>query len=400
VTPRGRGIALAALPATLAAAVAGVAGCADEGAAPGAGGSGGDEPDATPWVWDLPAGFPVPIVPEDDPMTEAKVELGRHLFFDPRLSLGQTQSCASCHQPALAFTDGRARALLASGDEHPRSAPSLANVAWASSLGWANPVLTRLEAHVVVPLFGTDPEELGWSGLEDQLEARLAAIPAYQDLFSAAYPESDQPVDVHHVVQALATFQRTIVSGDAPWDRFRAGDEAALGASERRGLDLFASERLSCSQCHAGWATTDAVIDAEGGGGPTPFHNTGLYDVGGTGAYPEPSPGLVASTGEVEDSGKFRTPSLRNVAVTAPYMHDGSLGTLDEVIDHYARGGRLIEAGPDAGDGRDNPYKDARIRGFTLSPDERADLLAFLHALTDPGFLSDPHRTDPWSTTP
>lgn len=360
-------------------------------------GGGGGAPEATPWVWDLPAGFPEPIVPEDDPMTEAKVELGRHLFHDPRISRGQSQSCASCHQPALAFTDGRARALLASGGEHPRSAPSLANVAWASSLGWANPVLTRLEAHVVVPLFGTDPEELGWSGLEDELVARLAAVPAYQDLFAAAYPDEEDPVDVHRVVQALATFQRTLVSGDAPWDRFRAGDEAALDAAARRGLDLFSSERLACSRCHGGWATTDAVIDAEGGGGSTRFHNTGLYDVGGTGAYPEPSPGLIEATLREEDSGKFRTPTLRNVAVTAPYMHDGSLATLDEVIDHYARGGRLIATGPHAGDGRDNRWKDPLIRGFTITTDERADLLAFLHALTDEPFLTDPRLADPWA---
>jgi cytochrome c peroxidase len=378
----------------LAPLVAGAAACADDSLAAGGGGGGAT---ATPWVWELPSGFPEPIVPEDDPMTAAKVELGRHLFFDPRLSLGQTQSCASCHQPALAFSDGRARALLASGDEHPRSAPSLANVAWASSLGWANPVLTRLEAHVVVPLFGTDPEELGWSGLERDLEARLSAVPAYQRLFADAYPEDEERVTVHHVVQALASFQRTIVSGDAPWDRFRGGDETALDAPARRGLELFTSARLACSQCHAGWATTDAVIDAEGGGGRTVFHNTGLYDVGGTGAYPEPSPGLIEATLEEEDSGKFRTPTLRNVAVTAPYMHDGSLATLDEVIDHYARGGRLIASGPDAGDGRDNRWKAALIRGFTLTADERADLLAFLHALTDERFLRDPALADPWS---
>ena len=125
------------------------------------------------------------------------------------------------------------------------------------------------------------------------------------------------------------------------------------------------------------------------------FHNTGLYDAGG-GAYPEPSPGLVAATGREEDRGKFRAPSLRNVTVTAPYMHDGSVETLGDVIDHYARGGRLIESGADAGDGRDNPFKSELLRGFTLEAGEREDLLAFLHALTDEAFLSDPRLTDPW----
>ncbi len=397
VTARDGADKVRAVAVLVASALAGA--CRGEGAdagsggAPGSGGSGGS---GEIWVWDLPPDVPPPIVPVDDPMSAAKVELGRHLFFDPRLSHGETQSCACCHRPALAFSDGRARALLASGEEHPRSAPSLANVAWAASLGWANPVLVRLESHVIVPLFGSDPEELGWSGRERELEARLAAEPIYQGLFDDAFPGEDAAVTVLHVVQALASFERTLVSTDAPWDRFRAGDEAALDAPAQRGLALFASDRLSCARCHAGWATTDAFIDATSGDVVLQFHNTGLYDVG-SGAYPEPSPGLEAATGREDDRGKFRAPTLRNIAVTAPYMHDGSVETLDDVIDHYARGGRLIASGPDAGDGRDNPYKSELLHGFTLEPGEREDLLSFLHALTDEAFLSDPRLADPWN---
>lgn len=373
-----------------------LAACGDDTSGGGAGGGSSAEP-ASPWVWDLPPGFPTPIVPPDNPMTAGKVELGRHLFHDRRLSVDGAQSCATCHRPELAFTDGLPRAHLAGGGEHPRGAPSLTNVAYAAWLGWANPTLVRLEAHVVVPLLGDDPPELGWNGRESELEARLAADPTYQRLFDAAFPDDEAPVRLVNLVRALAAFERTLIAGDTPVDRFLAGDPGALPASARRGLELFRSERLACATCHAGWATTDAAIGEETPDPTLTFHNTGLYDVGGTGDYPPGGTGLHEATGRAEDMGRFRAPMLRNVAVTAPYMHDGSLETLDDVLDHYARGGRLVESGPWAGDGRGNRFKSPLVRGFTLSADERADLLAFLDALTDASFLVDPRWSDPWS---
>ena len=200
-----------------------------------------------------------------------------------------------------------------------------------------------------------------------------------------------------NLVRALAAFERTLIAGDTPVDRFLAGDEAALAPGARRGLDLFRSARLGCATCHAGWATSDATIAEETPDPAFTFHNTGLYDVGGTGDYPPGGTGLHDATGRAGDMGRFRAPMLRNVAVTAPYMHDGSLETLDEVLDHYARGGRLVESGPWAGDGRDNRFKSPLIRGFTLTAAERADLLAFLDALTDVSFLVDPRWSDPWA---
>jgi cytochrome c peroxidase len=351
------------------------------------------------WTWDLPPGVPPPIIPDDNPMTPAKVDLGRHLFYDRRLSVSGDLACATCHRQELAFTDGLARARLGGGLELPRGAPSLGNVAYAAWLGWANPALVRLEAHAVVPLLGDDPPELGWQGRERELEARLAADPTYGRLFADAFPEDEVPVRVQNVVRALACFERTLMTFGSPFDRYLAGDRSALPPEAERGLALFRSERLACARCHAGWATTDAAIDA-GPGDPTlTFHNTGLYDVGGTGAYPEGNTGLHAVTGRDEDMGKFRAPMLRNVAVTAPYMHDGSVATLDEVIDHYARGGRLVVDGPYAGDGRDNPHKSPLVHGFALTTGERADLLAFLQALTDEGFLVDRRFADPWAQT-
>jgi cytochrome c peroxidase len=367
---------------SLALAMACLAACGDDPTDPE-----DAEPDPRqPWVWDLPPGFPVPIVPRDNPMSQEKVELGRHLFHDRRLSENGTQSCATCHRQELAFTDGRAAAVGSTGQPHPRGSMSLANVGWVPSLTWANPVLVKLETQTLVPVFGTDPVELGWSGLEHQLEARLAQDPVYRDLFAAAFPGDDAPVSVGHVVMALAAFERTLVSASSPYDRARSGeDPSAMSDAARRGQALFESERLACSSCHGGFALSEAVV-----GEGTPFDglhffNNGLYDIDGEGSYPPPSTGVFAMTGRPEDMGRFRVPTLRNIAVTAPYMHDGSLATLDDVLDHYARGGS------------GSPLQDPRIQGFELPDEDRADLLAFLESLTDEAFLTDERFADPWA---
>jgi cytochrome c peroxidase len=175
-----------------------------------------------------------------------------------------------------------------------------------------------------------------------------------------------------------------------------AGDEAALSASALRGQDLFFSEELECFHCHGGFNFSDSVATETTNIIEVMFHNTGLYNLGGTGDYPPENTGLHALTGVPTDMGRFRAPSLRNIAKTAPYMHDGSIATLDEVLDHYAAGGRTIEEGPFAGVGADNPYKSEFVTGFSLTPDERADLLAFLESLTDETFLTDPRFASPF----
>lgn len=357
--------------------------------------------DATPldagapaYVWDLPKGFPLPRVPKDNPMSEAKVALGRRLFFDVRLSGNGKQSCGSCHEPAKAFTDGRATSLGSTGEAHPRGAMSLANVGYAAALTWANPILLTLEQQAVVPMFGDAPVELGMKD-DATLVARLAADAEYPAAFAKAFPGAEKPISLDHVTKALASFQRTIVSGDSPYDRYLRGDVSAITESQRRGGALFFSEKVECYHCHGGFAFSDSAV-SEGSFFELSFHNTGLYDVDGKGAYPEPNRGLIDVTGKPEHMGRFRAPTLRNIAVTAPYFHDGSAKTLSEVLDHYAAGGRTITSGPFAGDGSKSPLKSDLLIGFTLTAQERQDLLAFLESLTDAAFLANPKFQDPF----
>ena len=353
------------------------------------------------YVWDLPPGFPQPLVPADNPMSAAKVELGRRLFHDTRLSRNGTQSCASCHQQARAFTDARATALGSTGEAHPRGAQSLANVAYAPTLTWMNPNLVTLEQQLLIPLFGEAPVELGFAGREDELLARLRGDALYRDLFATSFPEDGDPITVGNVAKAIAAFERTLISGRSPYDRYvYQHDDDALGESAKRGMALFFSEFLECDHCHGGVTFASALTHEGNPRESTPFENNGLYNVGGTGAYPEPNTGLFAFTGRPGDMGRMKPPSLRNVALTAPYMHDGSIATLSEVVDHYARGGRLIGSGPNAGDGALNPNKGQFITGFPLSGDAKADLLAFLESLSDHDFTTAPRFADPFAPQP
>ena len=351
----------------------------------------------TPYVWDLPAGFPTPKTPADNPITVEKVELGRYLFFDRRLSANRTYSCASCHDPARAFTDGRGQAVGATGERHPRGSMSLANVAYSPVLTWANPTQTRLETQALVPMFGETPVELGLSGLEGELMTRLRAEPIYARLFPRAFPADADPFTLADVTRALASFERTIISGRSPYDRYRSGeDEHAISDSAKRGEELFYGEETECFHCHGGFNFTQTVDFVGKEFAEIEFHNTGLYNLDGRGAYPATNQGVLAITNHAGDMGKFKAPTLRNIAVTAPYMHDGSIATLDGVLDHYAAGGRTITDGPFAGIGSANPFKSGFVRGFTLSPQQRADLIAFLTSLTDDAFLHDPRFQDPW----
>jgi len=340
--------------------------------------------------WRLPAGFPPPAVPAANPMSAAKVELGRHLFYDRRLSVTGEHACASCHRQELAFADGRARALGATGELHPRSASSLANTAYAATLGWDDPALRRLERQALVPIFNDRPVELGLTGHWEEALQALRADERYGELFPAAFPEATGPLTLHHVTLALAAFERTLISGDSPFDRWLRRGEP-LDPAARRGMKLFYSPRLACSECHRGFNFSGPVVCS---GEPEPeaeseaeaeFHNTGLYDLDGRGAYPEENSGLHRHTGRPADMGRFRAPTLRNVELTEPYMHDGSVATLAEAIDLYARGGRTS-----------SPLKSELLRGFELSAEEKSDLLAFLHSLTDRGFVEDPRFADPW----
>ncbi|GAB3029402.1 methanobactin export MATE transporter MbnM [Bowmanella dokdonensis] len=334
--------------------------------------------------WPLPEGFPQPIVPADNAMTAAKVELGRRLFYDANLSANQSQSCASCHQQAFAFAEPRKQAVGSTGEVHRRNSLALVNVAYNSNLTWAHSGLTQIEQQILIPLFGEKPVELGLAGLDQQVLARFDT-PVYRQLFERAFA---QEPNLDAMVKALASFVRSLVSFDSPFDRYAYQmQDDALSDSAKRGLELFFSERLECHHCHGGFNFSQSSKHAQQMLDIRPFHNTGLYNEDGRGAYPQGDPGLVEISGEDRDRGRFRAPTLRNVAVTAPYMHDGSLATLEEVIDFYAAGGR--------GAGIASPLKSPFIKGFTLTAQQKQDLMAFLHSLTDEAFLQNPEHGPP-----
>lgn len=351
------------------------------------------------YEWKLPPGFPHPTVPSGNLMTAEKVELGRYLFYDRRLSLNRKQACSDCHRQARAFTDGRPQAAGSTGERHPRGSMSLINVAYAPVLAWANPNLTKLEQQALVPLFGDHPVEMGFSGQEDELIRRLKADPIYGKLFERAFP--GQPIGIGNVTKAIASFERTLLSGDSPYDEYRRGDDsAAISDSAKRGESLFFSERLECFHCHGGFNFTGSVNYLGKGTPEIEFHNTGLYNLKGRLTYPEPNNGLFDFTRKLDDSGKFKAPTLRNIALTAPYMHDGSVRTLEDAIDHYRVGGRTIAKGPLSGIGFDNPNKSEFVKSFLLTPREKVDLVSFLHSLTDPTVALNPDWSDPWRPAP
>ena len=369
-------------------------------------GGGGDDASTAPdaavpaFPWRLPAGFPIPKVPADNPMTVEKALLGRYLFYDKRLSQNQTQACASCHQQALAFTDGRSNAVGSTGVVNRRSAMSLVNVAYYSAQTWANPTQKTLEQQATVPLLGDNPIELGMSGHEQELLDRLRAEPSYAPRFAAAFPAEADPFTVINVLRAIASFERTIVSGSSPYDGFANGDTTAISDSARRGSQLFLGERLECRHCHGTFAFIGSVTWQGKSQDDLSYQNDALYNIDGAGGYPLRDRGLYEITLAPADMGKFRPPTIRNIAVTGPYMHDGSIATLrDVIVNHYARGGRLV-TGPDAGDGALSPLKGSFVGGFAISDAEVDDVLAFLGALTDQNLLIDPALSDPWAAAP
>jgi cytochrome c peroxidase len=354
-------------------------------------------PESSEFHWELPKGFPKPRVPADNPITAVKVRLGRYLFYDKRLSVNRTESCAVCHRPELAFTDGKPQAVGATGQLHPRGAMSLVNVAYNAVLTWSNPNEHSLENQALTPMFGEHPVELGLTAADGALVQALRSDAVYQEIFPAAFPSASDPFTIANVTKAIASFERTIISAGSAYDRYHyGGDNQAISDSAKRGEVLFFSQPLSCFRCHSGFNFSDAT-DFEGHSrAQVQFHNTGLYNLAGILSYPAPNVGIYEYTSRPEDVGKFKVPTLRNIALTAPYMHDGSAKTLDAVLNHYSAGGRTIVGSPYAGDGFHNPNKDPLIRGFTLSLEERTDLIAFLESLTDEEVIHDQRFGNPW----
>lgn len=343
------------------------------------------------YQWPILAGFPKPQVPINNPMSNEKVTLGKNLFFDKNLSANQQQSCESCHQQKFAFAEPLAKSIGSTGDIHRRNAPALVNIAYNKTLTWAHDGITTLERQILIPMFDESPIELGITGHEANVLKRFNTE-EYQKLFSQAFP--GQPLSFELIVKALASYVRSLISLNSPFDHYAyLANDNAISASAIRGMNLFFSERLECHHCHGGFNFTQSTGHEQQLIDRRPFHNTGLYNVAdknGTLGYPASDVGLAEVSTLANDNGRFRAPTLRNIRHSAPYMHDGSVATLSEVIDIYAAGGRNITNGVNQGDGRANKLKSFFVKGFELNEQEKQDLIAFLDTLTDEEFLNSP----------
>ena len=281
--------------------------------------------------------------PKDNPTTPERVDLGKQLFFDPRLSANNKMSCATCHRPDKSFSDGLPQAKGAAGKTLKRNTPSLLNVGFYSTYLWDGRA-RNLEQQSLMPIQGADEMNQNL----DELEKELNDVPGYVKQFQAVFGTK---VTRDGISKALAAFQRTLVTGPSPYDRYLAGKKDALSAEAKRGMELFFGD-AGCSRCHRGPLLTDEK-----------FYRLGVSHDKGR--------GLV--TGKTKDNYKFRTPSLRNVARTGPYMHDGSYKTLGDVLFFYLRG--VPTSGPDG-----LPLDIESLQGISLS--EMPDMIAFLEALT------------------
>ena len=314
-----------------------------------------------PYELIIPRGLPALSIPADNPLTLGRVELGKQLFFDKRLSADNSVACASCHDPSRGWSDGLALAKGAGGRPGRRSSPSLVNSAYQNFLFWDGRA-GSLEEQALMPI--QDPAEMAMPSV-GELETRLNQVAGYREQFQTVFGGR---VTAANVAKALAAFQRTILSGDTPYDRYKAGDKTALSEAALRGMKLF-SHKAHCSACHSGPNFSDGA-----------FHNIGVgvksknMDVGR-----EKISGLLG------DRGSFKTPSLREIARTAPYMHDGSLKSLAEVVEHYDRGGVP------------NPQLDEEVFPLKLTAQEKRDLATFLReGLTSSAypFVSPPTLPD------
>ncbi len=305
-------------------------------------------PDSSPVIRpSIPRGLDLYMpVPEDNPLTEEKVALGRRLFFDPILSRDYTLSCGSCHDPRRVFTDGLAVAVGIESRQGTRNSPALLNRAWGKAQFWDGRAAS-LEEQALQPI--ENPDEFNMT--LDEVLARLQNHHQYAEWFRAVFAREVNSKDLG---RAIASYVRTILSGDAPIDRYLNGDRQALSEQARAGLRLFRG-RANCTACHLGPTFTDGQ-----------FHNTGVAFRDGK----LTDEGRFTVTGKEKDRGAFKTPTLRHVAQTAPYMHDGSLATLEDVIEFYDRGGNA------------NPYQDPTLRALNLTAEEKAALGAFLRSLS------------------
>lgn len=286
-------------------------------------------------------------LPKDAPLTKEAVALGRKLFFDKNLSLDRTVSCGTCHDPKHGFSNGQTFGIGVHGQKGKRNVPTIINRVFGTTQFWDGRAKT-LEDQALGPLFA--PDEMGMN--EDLVMTRIKEDDGYIPLFKAAY---NAPPNTKHLAKAIAAFERTVVSGGSPFDKYEwNGDTSALDESAIRGLQLFRG-KAQCSTCHTGTNFSDEK-----------FHNLGV------GLEKKKETGRMAVTGKTVDYGAYKTPTLRNIDSTAPYMHDGSLKSLAEVIDFYDKGGEA------------NENLDAEIKPLNLTQTEKTDLINFLKSLSAP----------------
>lgn len=309
-------------------------------------------PPSRPYELKIPEGFPDLEIPEDNQLTQARVDLGKKLFYDPLLSKDSSMSCASCHRQELAFTDLRAISVGIKGRVGLRNSPSLINVAYSPYFFYEGGS-PSLEAQSLGPL--ETPHEMGLDAA--LLEKRLRGHPEYERMAQEAY---GMGMKIYVVISALASFERTLISANSPYDSFVRGDTGALNEGEKRGMELFFGEKTDCATCHPAPLFTDFSL--KNIGLKESFEDKGRYRI----------------TLDSADIGKFKTPALRNIALTPPYMHDGSMQSLEDVIDHFDRGGS----------GHVNQH--SKVRPLGLTKQEKQDLIAFLNALTDLDAISNP----------
>jgi cytochrome c peroxidase len=316
-----------------------------------------------------------------------KIQLGRYLFFDTKLSFNQTKSCASCHDPQFAFSDGYRKSVGSEGENVRRNAPSLLNAKYLKALTWGDSTIHSFTQQMIFPMFNQHPVELGWANHEKEIISRFKNDDFYQSLFRKAFPRDKNPFSLGHFQLAIEAFEKQLVANNSPYDQYISGNKNAMNKKAIKGLALFNSEKLGCFHCHSLNIAEQKLL----------YINIGLYNLDEDGSYPQTDQGLFEITKINNDKGKFRVPSLRNVMITAPYTHDGSVETLDQMINIYKRGGRKIEAFENKGDGRTNKNKSTLIKGFSLSDEEQSALIAFFAALTDTNYLTNKLLTNPFN---
>ncbi|MBL0145587.1 MAG: di-heme enzyme [Chitinophagaceae bacterium] len=315
-----------------------------------------------------------------------QVQLGRYLFYENKLSVNNTKSCASCHNQQFAFTDGYRKSITSLGENVLHNAPTLINIQQYKFYDWANPGSTTLTKQIIRPLYAEHPIELGLNLHYPQVKAYLEKDSVYAKLFKQAFPGDTAWFTLNQIEASIVAFEKTLSSYNSSFDK------QTMSKSAQKGFELFKSDRLKCAACHN---PPQFTLAAASSNIDSVYANIGLYNVGGKNIYPVEDAGLVSVTQKKADDGKFKIPTLRNIMLTNPYMHDGSVATIEDVIDIYARGGRDVNYGDYKGDGKLNTNKSNLINGFTLTAEERSNLLAFLHALTDTSILNNPKFSSP-----